>query len=143
MTTNSGHPPLVIGLGCSTAASAQEIIGLIDACLAEIHRDPHDIAVLATHRRKRGSIALAEAAAHYDLSLHILDDHDLAPGVPGTCEAVAAAAGPLLLDKRKTRYATCAIAACGPGFDLAGFGQPDSPSAAIASSMLATSLAGP
>jgi cobalamin biosynthesis protein CbiG len=137
------YPPLIIGLGCSTAASAGEIVALIAACLAEIRRDPHDIAALATHSRKRGSTALAEAAAHYDLPLRFLDDDELAPGVTGTCEAVAAAAGPLLLGKRKSRYATCAVAACGAGFDLSAFGQPDSPSAAIASSTLATSLAGP
>nr|WP_295883389.1 cobalamin biosynthesis protein [uncultured Devosia sp.] len=143
MTTIPDRPPLIIGLGCATAASAEEIIALIAACLAEIHRDPQDIAALATHMRKRGSNALAEAAAHYDQPLYFLDDDDLAPAIPGTCEAVASAAGPLLLGKRKSRYATCAIAACRPGFNLATFGQPDSPSAAIASSTLATSLAGP
>lgn len=143
MTTTSGHPPLIIGLGCSTSASADEVVALIAACLAEIHRHPHDIAALATHMRKRGSTTLAAAAAHYDLPLHFLDDDDLAPGVPGTCEAVAAAAGALLLGKRKSRYATCAIAACRPGFVLTAFGQPDSPRAAMASSTLATSLAGP
>ena len=143
MTTIPDRPPLIIGLGCSTAASAEEIIALIAACLAQVHRYPRDVAALATHRRKRGSNALSEAAAHYDLPLYFLDDDDLAQGVPGTCEAVAAAAGPLLLGKRKSRYATGAIAACRPGFDLAAFGQPDSPSAVSASSTLATSLAGP
>ena len=51
--------------------------------------------------------------------------------------------GPLLLGKRKARYATCAIAAVAADFDLFAFGQPESPSAAMASSTLATSLAGP
>jgi cobalamin biosynthesis protein CbiG len=143
MTIIPGHHQLIIGLGCSTSASAEEIIALIAACLAEIHRDPQDIAALATHTRKRGSTALAEAAAHFDLPLRFLGDDDLAPAIPGTCEAVASAAGPLLLGKRKSRYATCAIAACRPGFSLAAFGQPDRSSAAMASSTLATSLAGP
>jgi cobalamin biosynthesis protein CbiG len=143
MTTTPGHPDLIVGLGCSTSASADEIVALIAACLAEIGRDACSIASLATHGRKRGSAALARAAEHYDVPLRFLDDDDLAPKVPGTCEAVAAASGPLLLGKRKSRYATCAIAVAAPGFNLARFGQPESPSAAMASSTLATSLAGP
>jgi cobalamin biosynthesis protein CbiG len=143
MTTIPSHHQLVIGLGCSSAASAEEIVALIAACLAEIRRDAGDVAALATHIRKRGSNALAEAAAHFDLPLRFLDDGDLAPGIPGTSEAVAAAAGRLLLGKRKSRYATCAIAACHPGFVLSAFGQPGRASASMASSTLATSLAGP
>ena len=143
MTTIADHHPLIIGLGCSTAASACEIVALIAACLAEASRDSSDIAALASHSRKRGSAALAQAAAHYGVPLRFLDDDDLAQGIPGTCEAVAAAAGPLVLRKRKSRYATCAIAKAAPAFDLATFGQPASPSAAIASSTLSTSLAGP
>lgn len=143
MTTIPGHSSLIIGLGCSSAASADEVVALIAACLAEIDRDSASISAFATHVRKRGSMALAQAARHYDVPLRFLADDELAPGILGTCEAVAAAAGPLLLGKRKSRYATCAIAACDAGFDLAGFGQPESPSAAMAASTLATSLAGP
>jgi cobalt-precorrin 5A hydrolase/precorrin-3B C17-methyltransferase len=143
MTTNPEGPPLIIGLGCSTAASASEIVALIAASLAEIDRDPSSIAAFATHIRKQGSSALAQAADRYGVSLRFLDDDELAPGIAGTCEAVAAAAGPLLLGKRKSRYATCAIATCKPDFVLAAFGQLASPSASMASSRLATSLAGP
>lgn len=143
MTTISRHSPLIIGLGCSSAASADEVVALIAACLAEIDRDCASVSAFATHVRKRGSMALAQAARHYDVPLRFLADDELAPGISGTCEAVAAAAGPLLLGKRKSRYATCAIAACRPGFVLSAFGQPESPSAAMAASTLATSLAGP
>lgn len=143
MTTIPRHSPLIIGLGCSSAASAGEIVTLISSCLAEIAADSRSISALATHIRKRGSMALAQAAAHYGVPLHFLADDDLAPGISGICEAVAAGAGPLLLGKRKSRYATCAIAACRPGFILAAFGQPERSSAAIAASMSATSLAGP
>ena len=143
MTTNPDGPRLIIGLGCSTSASASEIVALIAASLAEIDRDSRSIAAFATHIRKQASLALAQAADHYGVSLRFLEDDELAPGIAGTCEAVAAAAGPLLLPKRKARYATCAIAACKPGFVLAAFGQPASRSASMASSTLATSLAGP
>ena len=141
--TIPGDISVVVGLGCSTAASASEIVGLIEACLAEAGIQPRQIAAFATHIRKHDSLALKQAAAQFDLPLLVLDDAELAPAIPGTCEAVAAAAGPLLLGKRKTRHATCAIAVAGPDFDLASFGQPANPSAAIASSTLATSLAGP
>lgn len=134
---------IVVGLGCSSAASATEIIRLIEFCLAEANLGADRIVAFGTHVRKRDSLALLQAAAHFDLPLRFLDDDDLASGVPGTCEAVAAAAGPLLLGKRKSRYATCAIAQAAPGFDAARFGQPASPSAAMASSMLVTSSAGP
>lgn len=143
MTTTPSHPRLIIGLGCSTAASPDEIVALIATCLAEIRRDSRSISALATHVRKRGSMALVQAAAHYDVPLRFLADDELAPSHPGTCEAAAAAAGPLLLGKRKSRYATCAVAACAPAFDLAAFGQPESPNAAMAPATSATSLAGP
>src|SRR5690606_2081293 len=112
--TTSKAPPIIIGLGCSSSASTNEVLALIAACLAEARLDATQILAFATHSRKRDSLALAEAAARYDLPLRFLDDDDLAHGVPGTCEAVAAAAGPLLLAKRKSRLATCAIAQAAP-----------------------------
>lgn len=143
MTTNRDHPVVIVGLGCSTAAGVAEIVALADACLAEAGLPASAVAAFATHSRKRDSLALARAAAHYDVPLRFLDDDELAPAIPGTCEAVAAAAGPLLLGKRKSRFATCAIALAAPGFVLAAFGQLARPSAAMASSTLAASLAGP
>lgn len=143
MTTNRDRSLVIVGLGCSTAASAAEIIALADACLAEAGLPASVIAALATHSRRRDSLALVQAAAHYDVPLRFLDDDELAPAIPGTCEAVAAAAGPLLLGKRKSRFATCAIALAVPGFVLAAFGQPARLSAAMASSTLTASLAGP
>lgn len=143
MTTIPHDKPIVFGLGCSSAASSGEIIGLMRSSLAEANLSAHQILAIATHLRKRDSLALMQAAAHFDLPLRFLDDDELAPGVPGTCEAVAAAAGPLLVGKRKSRFATCAIAMAAPGFEAAAFGQPASPSAVMASSTLATSSAGP
>lgn len=134
--------PLVIGLGCSSAATSAEVIALIHACLAEAGFASSQVTAIATHIRKRDSLALAQAAAAFDLDLRYLADDELAD-CPGTCEAVAAAAGPLLLGKRKSRYATCAVALAAPDFVPAAFGQPANPSAAMASLTLDTSLAGP
>jgi cobalamin biosynthesis protein CbiG len=127
---------IFIGLGCASAASAAEIIDLVDACLVEAGCDASQITALASHSRKRGSLALAKAADHFAVPLYFLADNDLAPGLRGTCEAVAASAGPLHLAKRKSRYATCAIALCASG-DVA---QPAI--TAMASATLPTSVAG-
>jgi len=127
---------ILIGLGCASAASAEEIIALVEACLIEAGFAIDQITAFASHSRKLGSIALREAAAHFGSPLYFLDDEDLAPGIPGTCEAVAASAGPLVLSKRKSRYATCAIAYCAVG----SIAQP-ARTAARAASTLPTSAA--
>lgn len=131
----------IAGVGCSTAATPDEIVALIRACCAEAAIAPSELVALASHVRKAASHDLMVAALQLDLPLRFLDDGEI--GAPGVCEAVAAAAGPLRLGKRKSAYVTCAIAACAPGFALHRFGQPASPSATIAASTEATSWAGP
>lgn len=148
MTASIGLGPnpsgrIVAGIGFASAATAAEVIGLIDACLAEAGLSADQIAAVGTHMRKRSSPVPAQVALHFGVPLRLFDDANLPPGVPGLAEAVAAAAGPLHLRKHKSRYATCAIALCRPGFSLADFGQPSSPRAAMASSIVATSSAGP
>lgn len=143
MTTN-GHPDsIVAGIGCSSAATPAEIIALVDATLAEAGLKRQDLAAVGTHMRRRGNAAIRAVAAHFGVPLRLFEDADLDPARNGVCEGVAAVAGPLRIGKRKSAHATCAIAACPPGFALAGFGQPDRPSAAIASSIVPTSWAGP
>lgn len=132
---------IVAGIGFATAATADEIIGLIEACLAEAGSAASQLVAIGTHARKLGWATPIVVASHFGVPLRLLDDVDLASD--SVAEAVAAAAGPLRLGKRKSRYATCAIAACRPGFSLATFGQPPSPRAAIASSIVVTSSAGP
>jgi cobalt-precorrin 5A hydrolase/precorrin-3B C17-methyltransferase len=132
---------LVAGIGFATAATADEIICLIEACLAELDATAAQLVAIATHARKLGWATPLIVATHFNVPLRLLDDADLRS--PGIAEAVASAAGLLRLPKRKSRYATCAIAECHPDFDIAGFGQPPSPRATIASSIVATSTAGP
>jgi len=139
MTQISGR--IVAGIGFASAATAQELIGLIEASLAEAGLAAGHLAAIATHRRKLGTVLPLHVAAHFGVPLRLLDDGDLP--MEGLAEGAAAAAGPLRLRKRKSRYATCALADCGPGFTVAAFGQPPISSAAMASSRLATSLAGP
>ena len=118
-----------------------ELVELIDASLAEAGLAPTDLVAIATHRRKLGTAIPLAVAAHFGVPLRLLDDGDLA--MEGLAEGAAAAAGPLLLRKRRSRYATCALATCAPGFSLATLGQPPISSASIAASRLATSWAGP
>ncbi|QDZ09374.1 cobalamin biosynthesis protein [Devosia ginsengisoli] len=139
MTQISGR--IVAGIGFASAATAQELIDLIAASLAEAGLDATHLAAIATHKRKLGTAIPLHVAAHFGVPLRLLDDGDLT--MLGLAEGAAAAAGPLRLTKRKSRYATCALADCAPGFSVASFGQPPISSAAMASSRLATSLAGP
>ena len=148
MTASIGPGPnpsgrIVAGIGFASAATATEVIGLIHACLAEAGFAANQLAALGTHARKRSNPILAQVALHFGVPFRLLADEDLPIGVPGVAEAVAAAAGALRLHKRKSAHATCAIALCDPGFSLADFGQPSSPKAAMASSTVATSSAGP
>lgn len=141
MTANGqASGQIVAGIGFASAATAGEVIGLIAACLAEAGLSAAQLVAIGTHARKRGSPVARQVALHFGVPLRLLSDPD--PG-PGLAEAVAAAAGPLRLGKRKSRYATCALALCPANFRLADFGQPSSPSAAMASSTVATSSAGP
>jgi cobalt-precorrin 5A hydrolase/precorrin-3B C17-methyltransferase len=140
MMTNDRR--VLIGLGCSTAATGQEIIALVEACLLETRAGADQIVALASHARKTGSRALAQAALYFGAPLFFLADEALDPAISSTCEAVASLAGPLRLPKRKSRFATCAIAACAPAFTLDRLAQ-SSASAATVSSMLATSVALP
>lgn len=148
---------IVAGIGCGSAATAPEIIALIEACLAEAGHPASALLAIASHSRKQHAQPLHAAAAHFGVPLRLLDDADLAPatpspsvlahiGLPAIAEAVAAAAGPLLLGKRKSARVTCALATCSPDFDLTLFGRAalyPSSSAAMASSISATSRAGP
>lgn len=135
--------PILIGLGCSTSADADEILALVQVCLIEANCQADQIVALASHTRKTASRALADTAHHLGVPLFFLSDEAVAPNIASTCEAVAAAAGPLLLPKRKSHFATCAIAECAPGLVLERLVQPGSANAAMAASISATSVAGP
>ena len=139
---------IIAGIGCSSAAGAAEIIALVEASLAEAGFFAADLIALTSHERKDDHLGLAAAAAHFGVPLHLLQDQDLtdrvpnpsarvfaAIGLPSIAEATAAAAGPLVLPKRKSAHATCALARQSP--------QPFNDMASIAASTLVTSSAGP
>lgn len=141
-------PSLVAGIGCTARTQADEIVALVEACLAELGLAPDGLVALSSHARKAGHPGLAAAARHFGVPLRLVPAARLAPempnpsarvlaaiGVPSVAEAAATASGRLLLPKRRSARATCAIALA------SGRAQPAM--AARAASMLSTSSAGP
>lgn len=113
---------LAVGIGLNSKAEAGEIVALVEACLATVALGR--IALVASSSRKAGSAPLLAAAQHFGVPLRLLADEDLAAVATGTrsvlalehvgLESVAEAAaghfGPVLVGKRKSANATCAIA---------------------------------
>ena len=147
MTASPGAiaPPhrVVAGIGFASASSAGEVIALLQACLEEAGLQPDQLIAIGTHSRKQTSPLLLPIELHFGVPLRLFDEDDLRDAGPGVAEAVAGLAGPLHLAKRKSAFATCALARCAPGFSLVGFGHPSSSSAMMAASTLLASRAGP
>lgn len=155
----AGHAPagrkpaisgIVAGLGLRRAASADEIVSLIDATLAECGYDRADLAALATLDGKLVHPALRAVAKELDLPLLGLPESDLRHPVPNpservarhialpsVAEASALAFGPLLAEKRRSANATCALSR------WTGPYAASISSAFSAASILSTSSAGP
>ncbi|GLV73945.1 hypothetical protein Shyhy02_19470 [Streptomyces hygroscopicus subsp. hygroscopicus] len=126
--------PLVVGVGASRGVSAGEVIGLVEATLAEAGLSPHAVAELATVEARAGEPGLLTAAGRLGVPLRGYPAEALAAvevpnpsaaplaavGTAGVAEAAALlAAGPgaeLLVPKRKSAphgrpaKATCAVA---------------------------------
>jgi hypothetical protein len=130
-------------MGFASASSADELIALLQACLAEAVLDAGQLIAIGTHKAKLTSPLLLPLALHFGVLLRLFDEGDLRDAGPGVAESVAGLAGPVLLSKRKSAFATCALARCTPGFSLGDFGQPFSSSAMMAASTLLASRAGP
>lgn len=92
----------------------------VEVCLQEAGLTRENLFRLATHRRRQGHAGLVAAAAALDLSIAFVDG--VAPvcqgqssqialerGLAGTAETAAQLAGPLVLPKRKSAHATCAL----------------------------------
>ena len=120
------HPKtLVAGVGAERGVSADEVIALINASLLFADLSPQSLAALATIDIKADEAAFHAAAAHFGVPLRIFTAAELneergrlanpsaiveaETGTPGVAEAAALKAGSLLLPKRKSQRATCAI----------------------------------
>lgn len=139
------HPPvLTIGIGCERHCNAEEIIGLARSCLAEAGLAPEAVAAIVSVALKAdepGIQALAAALgvpARFFPAARLLDETARltvrseaayrATGSWGVAEGAAlAAAGPgggLIVPRRQSRRATCAIARAPAPLDAAMLGRP-------------------
>ena len=136
-------PRYIAGVGCRKGAGADEIVALIMAVLSEAGISLDALNGIGTLRRKTEEPGLQAAAQRLGVPLRAFSFEALSNllppssgpvmdtvGLPGVAEAVALRAGALVVPKRKSANVTCAL------------GRYRS-SAAMASSTLATSVAGP
>jgi cobalamin biosynthesis protein CbiG len=97
---------LAIGIGCTSAAAAEEVAALVTATLSEC---PGKVAVLATAKKRAQHPAILAVAQHFDINIESFADLGTA-----VAEPAAQKFGPLLVAKRKSAHATCAIAEVAP-----------------------------
>ena len=121
-----GLPGLVVGAGGSRGGPTQELLDLIGAVLDEAGAQPGSVRALATVDRRADEPGIVAAARHHGWPLvthpattlrHVAvptpsDVVDAHVGTPSVAEAAAllSAGGPLLVPKRRSARATCALA---------------------------------
>lgn len=141
---------IIAGIGWRSGTSAAEVIDLIAACLAEAGHSAADLKRLVTIERKAADPVLAAVAAHFAADIRLVASTALAGvalsgslrvaaavGTPSVAEAGARLMGQLILPRRQSAHATCALALGQAGTALA-YRASD----AMASSTLVTSGAG-
>jgi cobalt-precorrin 5A hydrolase / precorrin-3B C17-methyltransferase len=128
---------LVAGVGCERGTDAAEVIGLIERSLGEAALSPLALAAIATIDLKADEPALHAAAAHFNIPLRLFTPEELRvepvpnpspvvaaeTGTPSVSEAAAMKAGPLIVEKRKSARATCAISRAASPVDPATLGR--------------------
>ncbi|WP_316780311.1 precorrin-3B C(17)-methyltransferase [Streptomyces sasae] len=124
-------PSLVVGVGASRGAPADEVLGLVEETLRDAGLSPRSIAELATVDAKAGEPGIVEAAARLGVPVVTHSAEELAGvqvpnpsdaalaavGTPSVAEAAAlVGGGELLVPKRKSEradgrpsMATCAV----------------------------------
>jgi len=134
------HPKtLVAGMGCERGADPEELIELLEATLAEAGLAQQSLAAIASIDLKADEHALNVVAAHFGVPLRLFSAAELAEeaerlpnpselvkaevGTPGVAEAAALKAGALLVEKRKSKRATCAIGRAATPIDPAILGR--------------------
>jgi cobalamin biosynthesis protein CbiG len=122
---------IVVGVGCSLGCSGDELLDLVDATLREAGALDEQVAALATVDRRAHEPGVVDAARRRGWPLRTFPADRLAAvpvptpsavvarhvGTPSVAEAaalLAAGADDLLLGKRRSRHATCALARSHP-----------------------------
>jgi cobalt-precorrin 5A hydrolase / precorrin-3B C17-methyltransferase len=134
------HPrTLIAGVGAERGVEAAEVIDLIEDSFASQALSLRSLAALATVDLKSDEAAFHQAAAHFGVPLRIfsvpelnqeryrlLNPSDIVEaetGTPGVAEAAALKAGALLIPKRKSARATCAVGRAPQPIDIDKFGR--------------------
>lgn len=123
---------IVVGVGCSLGCTSGELLDLVDASLREAGVGAEPVGTLATVDRRAEEPGVVTAARHRSWPLATFTAEELAGvavptpsavvaahvGTPSVAEAAAllgAGAPSLLLEKRRSARATCALARSGTG----------------------------
>ncbi|MDO8359895.1 MAG: cobalamin biosynthesis protein, partial [Devosia sp.] len=134
------HPrTLIAGVGAERGVSSAEVVALIEESLRSQKLAPQSLAALATIDLKSDETAFHEAAEHFGVPLRIFTVAELnqeryrlvhpsaiveaETGTPGVAEAAALKAGTLVVPKRKSARATCAIGRAPQPLDPSRFGR--------------------
>ena len=134
------HPrTLVAGVGAERGVAADEVIALVEESLRSQNLARESLAALATIEIKSDETAFHAAAAHFGVPLRIFTVGELnqeryrlinpseiveaETGTPGVAEAAALKAGTLIVPKRKSKRATCAIGRAKEPIDPLAFGH--------------------
>jgi cobalt-precorrin 5A hydrolase/precorrin-3B C17-methyltransferase len=138
------HPPvLTLGIGCARGAAAAEIAGLADAALAEAGLAPAAVAAVVSVEAKLAEPGIHDLAERLGVPARFFSADRLlaeterltersaavfrATGCWGVAEGAALAAagsgGSLVVAKRKSRHATCAVARAAQPIDAAAIGR--------------------
>ncbi|MEO6013549.1 MAG: cobalamin biosynthesis protein [Devosia sp.] len=134
------HPKtLVAGVGAERGVAAEEVIDLVTQSLASQKLAASSLAALATIDIKSDEAAFHSAAAHFGVPLRIFSVAELnqeryrlvnpsdiveaETGTPGVAEAAALKAGTLIVPKRKSSRATCAIGRAPQPIDPTNLGR--------------------
>ena len=138
------HPPvLAVGVGSERGAEAAELVGLVEATLADHGLAAGAVACVASLDLKADEAAVHAVAAALGVEARFFDAPRLEAETPrlanpsdvvfrevgchgvseGAALAVVGEAGALVVEKRKTKRATCAIARSPQPIDVSAIGQ--------------------
>jgi len=139
------HPPLLaLGVGCERGCPAEELIALVEETLAAHGLAAGAVACVCSIDLKADEAAIHALAAHLDVPARFFSRDQLAAqeprlanpsekvraevGVAGVAEGAALAAigekGSLIVEKTKSRRATCAIARAAAPLSAERIGRP-------------------
>ncbi len=132
------HPKtLIIGVGCERFTDAKQLINLVEKTLKDNNLSPLSIAAIATINIKADEEGINELANYFNAPLRLFSAKELAKekvpnpskivldeiGTPSVAEACAQKGGKLIVEKQKSKRATCAIGKAKLPINIKEFGQ--------------------